>query len=498
MWHTPDIRDDESLRHSVRRANWIGLWVWPSFTLLDAYMCFVAFPGAPFPLFLAGRVLVEAALYAVYWASRQPHIPVATLARWHSAPFVMAALCISLMAIPLGGLLSSYMHGISLVILVRAAVMPEHWSRSLPLFTTIALSFPVVMAVHMFHSPPLQAAVRTSASLVTFGANYVFVISSAAVGLFSGHITWAAGQQLYRARRLGRYRLQAPIGKGGMGEVWLAWDLSLRRNVALKLLRSGATPNPDSLRRFEREARAASQMRIPHSVQIYDFGASDDGIHFIAMEYLTGMNLEDMVERYGPLPPGRVVHFGRQVCHSLEEAHSAGIIHRDVKPSNLFVTRMPGEPDFLKLLDFGIARLSPTAKGADLMTQSGTLSGTPAYLAPELWDGAESDERSDLYAVGVMLYFLLTGVLPYEGLSPAGIIVSQFERDAPPPSVQRGEALPPGLDAVVIKAMAKQPSERYQSAVELRHALEAIPVTWTTADAEGFWRGAEVAGMTAE
>lgn len=495
MRHTPDIRDDEALRHSVRRAHWIGLWVWPSFTLLDVYMCFVVFPGAPFPLFLIGRVVVEAALFAVYWATLQQRIPVATLARWHSTPFVMAALCISLMAIPLGEVQSSYMHGISLVILVRAAVMPDHWQRALPLFTTIALSFPVVMASHHVISPTARAAALASGSLVTFGANFVFVISSAAVGLLSGHIAWAAGQQLYRARRLGRYRLQAPIGRGGMGEVWLAWDLSLRRNVALKLLRPGGTPDPDTLRRFEREAHTASQMRIPHSVQIYDFGASNDGIHFIAMEYLTGMDLETLVERHGPLPPGRVVHFARQICRSLEEAHAAGIIHRDVKPSNLFVTRIAGDFDFLKLLDFGIARLRTSAKDADQLTRSGVLFGTPTYVAPELWDGAEADERSDVYAVGVTLYFLLTGSVPYEGLSPAGIVVKQLEGDATPPSVQRGEPLPPGLDAIVIRAMAKRPSERFQSAIELRGALDTVAVTWTAADAEAFWHRADVAGM---
>jgi len=495
MHRTPEIRDDEALRHSVRRANWIGLWVWPSFTLLDAYMCFVAYPGAPFPLFLVGRVVVEAALFAVYWATRQPQIPVPTLDRWQTTPFIMAAVCISLMAIPLGGLTSSYMHGISLVLLVRSAVMPDHWRQALPLFTAIALSFPAVMAGHMLLSPAVRAAELGSASLITFGANYVFVIASATVGLLSGHISWAAGQQLYRARRLGRYRLQAPIGRGGMGEVWLAWDLSLRRNVALKLLRPGGTPDPDTLRRFEREARAASQMRIPHSVQIYDFGASNDGIHFIAMEYLTGMNLETLIERHGPLPPGRAVHFACQICRSLEEAHDAGIIHRDVKPSNLFVTRIAGDPDFVKLLDFGIARLTPAAKDADPVTRSGVLHGTPAYLAPELWDGAEADERSDLYAVGVTLYFLLTGMVPYEGLSPAGVMLKQLEREASPPSAQRGEPLPPGLDAIVMRAMARLPAERYQSAIELRRALEALPVSWTVADAEAFWHGAQVAGI---
>ena len=487
MRQTVNLSEGESRRHAVRRATWIGLWVWPSFTLLDAYMCFVAFPGASFVLFLVGRVVVEAALLGVYWGSRQPAVEVGFLARCQNASFILAAICIALMAIPLGALRSPYMHGISIVLLVRAVVMPEPWHRALPIFTAIGLTFPAVMLAQVLVSLPARTAALEGNVLVVFGANFVFVIASAAVGLMSGHSSWAARQQLFRARRLGRYRLQAPIGRGGMGEVWLAWDQALRRNVALKLLRPAGVPDPDALRRFEREAQAASQMRIPHSVQIYDFGVSDDGIHYIAMEYLIGVDLETLITRNGPLPPGRAIHFARQVCDCLEEAHAAGIIHRDVKPSNLFVTRVGGDPDFLKLLDFGVARLRQSRAGDVRLTKTGTLCGTPAYLAPEMWQGKEADERSDIYAVGVTLYFLLTGQVPFEGTTPAGVMIAQLERNALPPSVRRGEPLPPSLDAVVLRAMAKRPLDRYRSAVELRRALDAVPSCWSAADAESFW-----------
>ncbi|MDH4349046.1 MAG: serine/threonine protein kinase, partial [Gemmatimonadota bacterium] len=356
--------DQEALRHTARRAFWIGLWVWPSFTLLDVYMCFVAYPAAPFRWFLVGRVLGEIPFVAGYFASRRQALSAPLLARLQDFSFFMAAAGIALMAIPLGGLVSPYMHGISIVLLVRAVVIPDQWRKALPVFAAVGLSFPLVIGSHhLLLSPP--GTVMGHDLLVGFVANYVFVVASAVIGLLSGHLAWAARQQLYRARRLGRYRLQAPIGKGGMGEVWLAWDLSLKRNVALKLMRSSGAPDPESLLRFEREAQAASQMRIPHSVQVFDFGASDDGIHYIAMEYLDGIDLETMVNQYGALPPERVVFFARQICDSLEEAHAAGIIHRDVKPSNLFVTRVGGNPDFLKLLDFGLARLRP-ARGDDV------------------------------------------------------------------------------------------------------------------------------------
>ena len=483
--------DQEALRHTARRAFWIGLWVWPSFTLLDLYMCFVVYPAVPFRWFLVGRIVGEIPFVIGYLASRHQPVSARALALLQDFSFLTAAIGIALMAVPLGGLVSPYMHGISIALLVRAVVVPEPWRKALPIFAAIGLAFPVVMGIHLALYPPAGAGMSRDL-LVGFGANYVFVIGSAVIGLLSGHLSWAARQQLYRARRLGRYRLQAPIGRGGMGEVWLAWDLSLKRNVALKLMRSGTAPDPESLLRFEREAQAASQLRIPHSVQVYDFGASDDGIHYIAMEYLCGLDLETMVNRYGPLPPERVLWFARQICDSLDEAHAAGVIHRDVKPSNLFVSRVGGNPDFLKLLDFGLARLR-LVRGSDVYrSEVGLLHGTPAYMPPESWEGAEADERSDIYSVGVTLYFLLTGEVPYEGMTPADVMRAQGRGDPAPPSVRLGRNLPAGLETVVMRCIAKRPGARFQSVVELRQALEQVPAGWTIVDAEAWWRHARV------
>ena len=490
--HVP-TEDQEALRHTARRVSWIGMWVWPSFILLDAYMCFVAYPGAPFGWFVAGRVVVEIPLVAGYLASFRPAVPVRVLSLLQDLSFLMAAVCVALMAIPLGGIVSPYMHGISIALLVRAVVIPDQWRRALPVFAAIGLAFPAVMGSHLLMQAP-GGAVMDRGLLVGFVANYVFVIGSAAIGLVSSHLSWAARQQLYRARRLGRYRLQAPIGRGGMGEVWLAWDVSLKRNVALKLMRSGGSPDPESLLRFEREAQAASQLRIPHSVQIYDFGASDDGIHYIAMEYLSGMDLETMVNRYGPLRPDRVVWFARQICDSLEEAHAAGVIHRDVKPSNLFVTRVGGRPDFLKLLDFGLARLRPI-EGVDVYrSQAGMVHGTPVYMPPELWEGTDADERSDIYAVGVTLYFLLTGEVPYEGVTPADVMRAQGKGDPALPSVRLGQELPAGFESTVMRCIAKRPEARFQSVGELRKALDQISASWTVGDAEAWWHQAHADG----
>lgn len=467
----------------------IGLWVWPIFTLLDVYMCLVPYRGTPLWPFFVMRLLVEGVFLWTYRVSHRSTVPIERLAAWQNTSFFLAALGIAIMALMLGGPLSPYMHGISIVCLVRASVIPEPWRRSWGTYARLALIFPIVLATAVFVSPEARQAWRDAGALGLFTANYVFVLASAIVGMASGHSVWAAQEQLYQARRLGRYRLQAPLGKGDMGEVWLAWDGALRRNVALKILRTEGPPDRDSIRLFEREARSASRLRVPHTIQIFDFGASDDGVYYIAMEYLPGLDLRRLVDQYGPLPPDRAVRFVAQACRSLEEAHAAGITHRDIKPQNLFLTRVGDEYDFIKLLDFGIAQLTATEEG-DEMTRSTVIRGTPAFLAPELWRGQKADARSDLYALGTTLYFLLTGVTPF-GTGPAGVLQRAHAEVEPVPVSERlEEPLPEGLDAVVMRCIAKDPTDRYQSASELRAALEGLqmPAAWTGEDARRFWR----------
>ena len=487
--------DVEARRRTVQRAMRIGLWIWPSFTLLDAWMCFVAYPAAPFGLFLLYRVVVELALFIAYRASLAPGRPIRDIALGQNISFSLAAIGVALMAIPLGGIESPYMHGISIVALVRATVVPEPWRRALPAFAAIALSFLLVMGTSVALSPAHRAAWLTAGALTVFVSNYVFVVASAVIGLVTGHLMWAAQEQVYRARRLGRYRLQARLGKGAMGEVWLAWDLSLKRNVALKLLRQGDDLSPDSVKRFEREALAASQLRGPHTVQIYDFGASDDGIYYIAMEYLSGGDLRSLVADHGPLPPARAAGFIMQACLSLEEAHAAGIIHRDLKPHNLFVTRVGEDHDFLKLLDFGIVRFRRPEASDHHLTQTGFLAGTPAYMAPELWLGAQADERSDIYALGVTLYYLLTGTTPFDAASMGEMMGAHVERAPQPPSQVR--PVPPRLDEVVLRCLAKRPEDRYQSVRELYLALDSArnPLEWTPEHARAFWERAARASV---
>ena len=184
-----------------------------------------------------------------------------------------------------------------------------------------------------------------------------------------------------------------------------------------------------AIARFEREALAASGLQSPHTIRVFDFGASDDGVWFMAMEHLEGVDLASLVDEVGPLPPARVVRFARQACAALAEAHDAGIVHRDVKPDNLFVCRMGDEPDFLKVLDFGIARIEGADEDVNV-TRAGWVHGTPAYMSPEVCNGARAAARSDVYSLGAVMYYLLTGTPPFTAATAAAVMVAHVN-DAP-------------------------------------------------------------------
>jgi serine/threonine protein kinase len=208
------------------------------------------------------------------------------------------------------------------------------------------------------------------------------------------------------------------------------------------------------------------------------------------MEYLTGMDLASLVEKFGPLPPGRVIHLAMQACLALEEAHAAGITHRDLKPGNFHLTRTRDEPDFLKLLDFGIARLRSGDTSSQRLTSTGMMVGTPAYLAPELWQGAEADERSDIYALAVTMHFLLAGETPYEGWSVLQLQAAHYLAEPPALRFPRVDALSERLEPLLLQCLARSPKDRVQTVRELREALTLLhdPAAWTTADGEAFWK----------
>jgi serine/threonine-protein kinase len=312
--------------------------------------------------------------------------------------------------------------------------------------------------------------------------------------VISGVVT-RLGQQVSRAREMGSYRLGELLGRGGMGEVYLATHRMLARPAAIKLIRPetlGADDETAELaaRRFRREAEAAASLRSPHTVELYDFGVTEDQTLYFVMELLEGSDLETLVERHGPLPANRTIYLLGQVCESLEEAHARGLVHRDIKPANIHVGRVGLRHDFVKVLDFGLVKSVAGVSDDSLATATGLTPGTPAYMAPEMTRGDPVSGQADIYAVGCVGYYLLTGRLVFEADNAYQMIARHLSAEPIPPSVRANVALPPGLDQLVLSCLAKNPAQR-PDAAELGRALAAIPVEpWTEQDAAHWWRAA--------
>ena len=297
---------------------------------------------------------------------------------------------------------------------------------------------------------------------------------------------------LETGRRLGSYRLEQPLGRGGMGEVWLGHHSLIARPAAVKVIRQdrleAASERRDVvLARFEREARATAQLRSPHTVELYDFGVSEEGDLFYVMEYLQGVDLQTLVDRYDPLPSARAIHLLRQACLSLAEAHDAGLVHRDIKPANLFVCALGTEYDWLKVLDFGVVRL--TEHQDQLQSVEGQLAGTPLSMAPELVDGDQATPQADVYSLGCVAYWMLTGSPVFDAPTMMGLLMKHARQDPEPPSSKQ-PAVPPELDEIVLQCLAKDPDDRPDNAMDLRAQLLAVPVeeTWSEQQASTWWR----------
>ena len=311
---------------------------------------------------------------------------------------------------------------------------------------------------------------------------------AAGTAVMGGLLAQRARQRALRAeavaRRMGQYVVERKLGSGATGDVYLARHVLLRRPTALKLLREHRTDS-ESLERFEREVQVTAAMVHPHIVAIYDYGRSDDGFFFYAMEYLDGMDLERFVTRFGPCSEARVIHILRQVCDSLGAAHARGLVHRDVKPSNVFLCRA-GVADLVKVLDFGLVRVTDS----QTVTSSGAVLGTPATMAPELFESSDNaGVASDIYAIGCVGYYLLTGQHVFSGQSLAELCNAHLSKAPVPPSVRLGRAVDVTLEHAVLGCLAKRPSNRPRSAAELATLLAESQAqrAWSRADATAFW-----------
>jgi len=319
----------------------------------------------------------------------------------------------------------------------------------------------------------------------------------AAIAVVPARLIRQLGQEVKRAREIGAYRLGTLLGEGGMGQVFRATHQLLARPAAVKLIRSESIKGVSSetarvaMERFRREAAAAAALRSPHTIALYDFGPTGDGSFFYAMELLEGASLEGIVQRFGPVPPERMVYFLRQACLSLAEAHQRGLVHRDIKPSNLYACRVGVEVDFVKVLDFGLVKETvPETPGSLKLTAADALTGTPAFMAPELALGdPDVDHRVDLYALGCVAYWLLTGDLPFYAANTVQMLFKQANSPPPKPSLKARFPVRAAVDDVVLACLAKAPSDRPKDALTLIAMLDAIAfdLPWTAERAREWW-----------
>ncbi|UCD24965.1 MAG: serine/threonine protein kinase, partial [Gemmatimonadota bacterium] len=320
----------------------------------------------------------------------------------------------------------------------------------------------------------------------------------AGIAVVGSRIIYGLGRDINRAQQMGSYQLVELLGVGGMGEVWKAEHRMLARPAAIKLIRGGSGSSgsgQDSSghqQRFEREVQATALLRSPHTVEVYDYGLTEDRTFYYVMELLDGISLEELITKHGSVKPERVIHVMRHVCHSLAEAHQSGLIHRDIKPANIFLCRHGIEFDFVKVLDFGLVKkVDEKAEGELGITQIGTFIGTPAYGSPEMASGSDVvGAPSDIYSLACVAYWMLTSRTVFKASSIQMMLVKHLNEEPKPPSAYAKQAVPGALDELILECLHKDPESRPQSVTSLDRRLEEIEDSypWTQEQARHWWR----------
>ena len=359
-----------------------------------------------------------------------------------------------------------------------------------------------VSAVAAAMSPLALLVLDLSGKLLAPAEAYINSSLNGAIAVgfaFMGsRVVYGLGREVAAARELGSYRLEAKLGQGGMGEVWRARHRLLARPAAIKLIRPSSVDDGGvgvpaaAMHRFEREAQATARLRSPHTVELFDFGIADDGAFYYVMELLDGLDADTLVRRFGPIPFDRAIHLLGQVCHSLSEAESCGLVHRDVKPANIFLCRYGEDYDFVKVLDFGLVKGLDDGVGMETaLTRQNTIHGTPAFMAPEQALGrSDLDGRVDIYALGCVACWLLTGELVFSADTPMALLVQHAQAPPVPLSARTELRIPAQLDALVLSCLAKDPADRPQTAKDLLRRLTEIDGSgaWTPNRARDWWQ----------
>jgi serine/threonine protein kinase len=383
--------------------------------------------------------------------------------------------------------------GVALVLFIPAAFISWRVKYQTALSVlAVAGSISTLTASYLL-VPEIQAFWRDGA-VRSFGEQILISgLGSLLLGATSVFITrtlYGLRKTAFRARRLGNYVLHKEIGEGGMGTVYVAEHALMCRASAVKVLKSKSGVDRTAVARFEREVRLSSSLSHPNTITIFDFGRAAQDTFYYAMEYLEGMDLERFVERFGPIPASRVLFLLLQVTGPLAEAHDRDIVHRDLKPSNIFLTMRGGLYDFVKVLDFGLAKRIQGADTPTELTKTGVVFGTPRYLAPEtVYGTAGVGPRADIYAFGAVAYWMLTGRPPFTADSAVALMIDHVKTVPARPSEVCEVPIPVELDDVVMKCLEKEPDDRFQSISELEDALRAVPDPnpWTRGRAAKWW-----------
>jgi hypothetical protein len=420
-----------------------------------------------------------------------------TLGLLDAGSLLLAGVGLALMAAqPDEKQLMAGLFALAVTMMARAVLIPSTATRTFCL--GMFASAPLLLVSALFHRPaPMPGFGPAFVQTLTVANALLWLVLAVSLSTVTSSTLYGLRQQVKEASEVGQYTLEEKIGSGGMGEVWRARHRMLIRPAAVKLVTSrelGSTAGRDPelrLRRFEREARATAGLKSPHTVQLYDFGVTDDGTLYYVMELLDGMDLDRLVERFGAVPAERAIHLLLQVCASLDDAHENGLVHRDIKPANIIVSRIGTAWDFVKVLDFGLVKLEPARSRANNLHLSADnhVSGTPAFIAPEVVLGAETDHRVDIYAFGCVAYWLVTGKLVFEGPGAIQVMSDHVHTVPPPPSSRSKSPIPSEFDRVILECLAKDPAQRPASARALQSRLQAIPIQapWTRERAEDWW-----------
>lgn len=474
---------------------------------ISALRLFFVEPSAA-PIFAAGALFFGAIAVWV-WVGRS--LELATARRLEFATF--AVLMVSLAASEfyfLGAALAvedvpalaqalNRMPGIyGIIVLAYVILIPGTLRRNL-VISAIAIATSIgVVEVVAYRSGHVTELFTLAERLEYISFALLVMGVAAALATFGARALDEAQRGIEKAGDVGMYRLLGKLGAGGMGEVWQAEHRMLARPAAIKIIRRDladrVTANDARTvqLRFEREARATASLQSPHTVQLYDFGVTQEGTFFYVMEYLDGMDLADLIDRFGPLPASRAIFLLRQAAESLAEAHAHGLVHRDIKPGNLHVGRCAGRHDWVRVLDFGLVKsFDADDEAGTELTREGVTTGTPAYFPPEMAQGASSaDARSDIYALSAVAYWLVTGQTVFDGAGAMDMVVRHIRDEPVPPSRRVEIPIPPALDELILKGLAKSPEARPRDMNEFIAALDAIELEpkWDERRAADWWQ----------